>query len=103
MQRENLETMSVGAAGYDIPPFPSMSDFKIWSEVEPPKGTIFNYPVRPWHGAELYLTGSSAPPEIAVQMWNRGVIPGMVAKLFAGQTINQAIAWGKQELEGFIR
>jgi len=103
MQRENLEYMATDAVGYDIPPFPSMSDFKIWADVEPPKGTIYNYPVRPWHDSELYLTGSSAPAEIAVQMWNRGVIPGMVAKLFSGQTINQAIAWGKQELEGFIR
>ena len=47
--------------------------------------------------------GESAPPDIAVQMWNRAVIPGMVAKLFSGQTIDQAIAWGKHELEGFIR
>ena len=103
MQRENLEAIGQGAAGYDIPPFPTMSDFKVWEEVEPPKGTIYNYPVRPWHDAEYFLSGSSAPPEIAVQMWNRAVIPGMVAKLFAGQTIDQAIAWGKQELEGFIR
>ena len=103
MQRENLEYMGVDALGYDIPPFPSMNDFKIWSEVGPPKGTVYNYPVRPWHDAEYYLTGSSAPPEIAVQMWNRAVIPGMVAKLFSGQTIAQAIAWGKQELEGFVR
>ena len=103
MQRENLEAISKGAQGYDIPPFATMSDFKVWEEVEPPSGTIYNYPVRPWHDAQYFLTGSSAPPDIAVQMWNRAVIPGMVAKLFSGQTIDQAIAWGKHELEGFIR
>jgi hypothetical protein len=80
-----------------------MSDFRVWAEVEPPKGTIFNYPLRPWHGGEYYIPGSSAPPEIAVQMWNRAVIPGMVAKLFAGQTIEQSIAWAREELQGFMR
>ena len=58
-----------------------MYDMKIWSEVEPPKGTIYNYPVRPWHEAEYYIAGSSAPPEIAVQMWNRSMHAGMVARL----------------------
>ncbi|MGE0221623.1 MAG: ABC transporter substrate-binding protein [Acetobacteraceae bacterium] len=103
MQRENLEFMDEAAVGYDIPPFISMSDFKIWSEVEPPKGTVFNYPLRPWHDGEYYITGSSAPPEIAVQMWNRAVVPGMVAKLFSGQSIDDSIAWARQELEGFVR
>ncbi len=103
MQRENVEFMAIAAEGYDIPPFPSMSDFSIWSEVEPPKGTVYNYPLRPWHKAEYDIPGSSAPPEIAVQMWNRGIIPGMVAKLFAGKTIEQSIAWAKDELEGFTR
>ena len=28
-----------------------MTDFKIWEEVEPPKGTVYNYPIRPWHGS----------------------------------------------------
>jgi len=102
-QREQVETLANAVNGYDIPPFLSMADLKIWSEVEPPKGTVYNYPIRPWHDAEYFITGSSGPPEIAVQMWNRGTIPTMVAKLFAGQTIDQAIAWAKDELEGFTR
>ena len=72
-----METLAVPVAGYDIPPFKSMSDLKIWAEVEPPKGTIFNYPIRPWHDAEYYIPGSSGPPEIAVQMWNRGIQAGL--------------------------
>jgi hypothetical protein len=103
LQREQVESVANAADGYDIPPFLSMADFKVWSDVEPPKGTVFNYPVRPWHNAEYYVTGSSAPPEIAVQMWNRATIPGMVAKLFADRTIDQTIAWAKDELEGFAR
>ena len=73
------------------------------AEVEPPKGTIYNYPARPWHGSEYYIAGSSAPPEIAVQIWNRSLPAGMVARLQSGQSIKQAIAWAKDELEGFVR
>ena len=102
-QREQVEPMGVAVQGYDIPPFQSMTDFNIWSDVGPPKGTIYNYPVRPWHDAEYYITGSSGPPEIAVQMWNRSVIPGMVGRMVSGQTIPQVIAWAKDEISGFIR
>ena len=38
-QREQVEQLAAPVAGYDIPPFTSMYDMKIWSEVEPPKGT----------------------------------------------------------------
>ncbi len=102
-QREQVEPMGAAVAGYDIPPFQSMTDFKIWTDVEPPKGTIYNYPVRPWHDAEYYITGSSGPAEIAVQIWNRSVVPGMVSRLVAKQTIPQVIAWAKDEISGFIR
>jgi ABC-type glycerol-3-phosphate transport system substrate-binding protein len=101
--REQMETLTTAVIGYDIPPYPTMADFKIWEEVEPPKGTVYNYPIRPWHDAEYYVTGSSGPPEIGVQAWNRGLIPTMVSKLVAGQSIKQAIDWAKDELEGFTR
>ncbi len=100
-QREQMETLTTSVSGYDIPPYLSMSNFNVWSEVEPPKSTVYNYPVRPWHDAEYYIAGSSAPPEIGVQMWNRGLVPTMVAKLVSGQSIQQAIDWAKNELEGF--
>ena len=99
-QREQVEALSSAVVGYDIPPFELMSDLPIWSDVEPPKGTIYNYPVRPWHDAQYYIPGSSAPPEIATQIWNRYIYPGMVARLVSGQTIKQSIDWAKNELEG---
>jgi ABC-type glycerol-3-phosphate transport system substrate-binding protein len=99
-QREQVEALSTAVVGYDIPPFESMSDLPIWSDVEPPKGTIYNYPVRPWHDAQYYIPGSSAPPEIATQIWNRYIYPAMVARLVSGQTIKQSIDWAKNELEG---
>ncbi len=101
--REQMESLTTAVDGYDIPPYLSMSDFKIWDEVGPPKGTVYNYPIRPWHDAEYYITGSSGPPDIGIQAWNRGLIPTMVSKLVAGQTIKQAIDWAKDELEGFTR
>jgi len=101
--REQMEFLTSAVDGYDIPPYLSMSDFKIWGEVGPPKGTVYNYPIRPWHDAEYYVTGSSGPPDIGIQAWNRGLIPTMVSKLVAGQTIQQAIDWAKDELEGFTR
>jgi ABC-type glycerol-3-phosphate transport system substrate-binding protein len=102
MQRPQVEFLDIATSGYDIPPFKSMENFKIWSEVEPPPGTVFNYPIRPWHHSISYIPGMSAPPDIAVQIWNRGTVPTMVAKLVSGQTIEQSIAWAKRELEGFF-
>ncbi len=102
-QREQVERCAAPVAGYDIPPFLSMSNLKIWEEVEPPKGTIYNYPIRPWHDADYYIPGSAGPPEIAVQMWNRYLVPGLVSRVMAGQTIKESIAWGKDELQGFTR
>jgi ABC-type glycerol-3-phosphate transport system substrate-binding protein len=101
--REQVEGRCNAAFGYDIPPFTSMADFKIWEEVEPPKGTVYNYPIRPWHNAKPNITAYPAPRDIAVQMYNRAIHPTLLAKLHSGQTIKQALAWAKDELEGFIR
>ncbi len=43
------------------------------------------------------------PPDIAVQIYQRGIYPTMLAKLQSGQTASQVIAWAKEELEGFVR
>ena len=50
---------------------PSMLDFKMWEEVEPPKGTVYNYPIRALAQAKPNITGAEAPPEVAVQIYNR--------------------------------
>jgi ABC-type glycerol-3-phosphate transport system substrate-binding protein len=102
-ERKQVEERCVAVSGYDIPPFDSMLDFKVWEEVEPPKGTVYNYPLRPWHKTQAWLAASEAPPEIAVQIYNRGTMPTMIAKLQSGQSIDEAIAWAQEELEGFVR
>ena len=85
MQRDNVEARCNAVVGYDVPPFDSMLDFKVWEEVEPPKGTVYNYPIRPFHNAKPHIAASPAPPDIAVQIYNRGTMPTMLAKLQSGQ------------------
>jgi hypothetical protein len=74
----------------------------VWDNIGPPPGTVYNYPVRPQHNAVSHLAHMPAPPDIAVQVYNRGTAPTMLAKLKAGDSIDQVIAWANTELEGFI-
>ena len=101
--RENVEARCKVVQGFDVPPFPGMADFKIWEEVEPPKGTVYHYPIRKSHHQESWVSGAPAPPEIAVQVYNRGTLPTMLAKLQSGQSIKDVQDWAQDELEGFVR
>jgi ABC-type glycerol-3-phosphate transport system substrate-binding protein len=103
MQREQVEARCVASMGYDLPPYAGLLDFKIWENVEPPKGTVYNYPNRPWHNQQPSLTAAEAPPDIAVQIYNRAIHNQMMARIKEGQTIPQVIAWAQDELEGFAR
>jgi ABC-type glycerol-3-phosphate transport system substrate-binding protein len=102
-QRENIEERCNVSLGYDIPPFVSMTDFKIWDEVGPPKGTVYHYPIRKSHNQVSHVAVAPAPPEIAVQVYNRGTMPTMFAKLQSGMSIAQVQDWAQDELEGFVR
>lgn len=102
MQPDNVDARSAAVMGYDLPPYQKMSESKVWDKIGPPVGTVYNYPVRKQHNAVAHLAHMPAPPEIAVQIYNRGTAPTMLAKLKAGESIDQVIAWGNRELEGFI-
>jgi ABC-type glycerol-3-phosphate transport system substrate-binding protein len=101
--RENVEARCNVVQGYDVPPFESMTDFKIWETVEPPKGTVYHYPIRKADQQQSWIACAPAPPEIAVQIYNRGTVPTMLAKLQSGQSIKQVQDWAQDELEGFVR
>jgi ABC-type glycerol-3-phosphate transport system substrate-binding protein len=103
MQREQVEPRCVATEGYDIPPYAGLLDFKVWENVEPPKGTVFNYPNRPWFNQQPSLTAAEAAPDIAVQIYNRAIHNQMMARIKEGQKIPQVIAWAQDELEGFAR
>ena len=102
-QRENVEARCNASLGYDLPPFTSMTNFKIWDEVGPPKGTVYNYPIRPDQHQQNWVAVAPAPPEIAVQVYNRGTLPTMLAKLQSGQSIKQVQDWAEDELTGIAR
>ncbi|MBV9249709.1 MAG: extracellular solute-binding protein [Acetobacteraceae bacterium] len=102
-QREQVEARCNVVLGYDVPPFSSMTDFKVWDEVSPPKGTVYHYPIRKSHNQVSHMAISPAPPEIAVQIYNRGTLPTMLAKLQSGQSVQQVQDWAQDELEGFAR
>ncbi|MBN9511376.1 MAG: carbohydrate ABC transporter substrate-binding protein [Alphaproteobacteria bacterium] len=102
-ERAQVEERCNVVEGFDLPPFDSMLDFKIWEEVEPPKGTIYNYPLRKWHDARPTFAASWAAPDVAVQIYNRGTLPTMFAKLMTGSSIEQTMAWAESEVQGFLR
>jgi hypothetical protein len=102
-ERVQVEERDVASEGYDLPPLLSMNNFQIWSDVEPPKGTVYNYPIRPWHNALESMTGYPAPPDIGAQIWSRAIHPTMWAKVLSGQSNKEVIAWARNELEGFVR
>ncbi len=102
MQKEQVEARDNVVYGYDIPPFAGMLDFKIWEQVEPPPGTVYNYPIRPWHKAEPSLTGSEASPEVAVQIYQSGLHNGMLARLHSGQPVKEVTAWATDQLQTFL-
>jgi hypothetical protein len=102
-QREQVEARCVASLGYDLPPFLSMNDFKIWETAEPPKGTLYNYPIRPAHKAVPHIAAMPAPPGIAVQIYNQGTMPTMMAKLLSGQSVADVVGWAQNELESIVR
>jgi ABC-type glycerol-3-phosphate transport system substrate-binding protein len=103
MQREQVEARCTAVDGYDLPPYGSMTDFKVWDDVGPPKGTVYNYPIRKWHNETPWIAVAPAPPEIAVQAYNTGTGSTMLAKLQSGSSIKDVIDWAQNELEGFVR
>ncbi len=102
MQADNVDARTAAVQGFDIPPYEKMAASNVWDNIGPPPGTVYNYPVRQQHDAVSHLAHMPAPPHIAVQIYNRGTLPTMFAKLKSGETIAQVITWGQRELEGFI-
>ena len=83
----------------DTPRLDSMLDVKVWEdEMKPPKRPVYNHPIWPFHDA---APDRAAPPDIAVQIYNRGTMPTMLAKLPSGRSVGQVSAWASDALEGF--
>ncbi|WP_135469922.1 ABC transporter substrate-binding protein [Crenalkalicoccus roseus] len=103
-QREQVARMVDASVGYDIPPFESLTDLDTWATVEPPKGTVFNYPVKPHHNATPGIAYAPAPPEIAAQMYAQGIQAKMIARMVQNrEPLERTLAWAEREIEGFRR
>lgn len=103
MQQTLVEERINAVQGYNIPPFLGMRDFPVWETAGPPQGTLFNYPIRPWHDAKPSLPGSSASPDVATQIYANGIHTGMLSRLKNGDTIKQVTAWASDQLDGLVR
>jgi ABC-type glycerol-3-phosphate transport system substrate-binding protein len=102
-ERPQVEERCTVIEGFDVPPFQSMTDFQVWENVEPPKGTLYSYPLRSYLDNQAYIAGYPAPPAAAVQIYQRGTMPTMMAMLQRGESIPRVIAWAEEELAGFSR
>ncbi len=89
--------------GYDLPMILSHYDHtSIWEEGGPPAGGIYNYAIR---GDEVAMTGGyPAPPDIAAGIGSQRVVSNLVAQVTqGGASIDEAIGWAENELEGVLR
>jgi ABC-type glycerol-3-phosphate transport system substrate-binding protein len=103
-QREQVAQMVAASDGYDVPPFQSLTDLDTWAQVGPPRGTVYNYPLKPHHKAEPSIAYAPAPPEIAVQMYQQGIQAKMIARLVQNrEPMDRVLGWAEREVEGFKR
>ncbi len=102
VDKPQAKRLVAASNGYDLPAFKSYYDFDTWKVVEPPKGTVYNYPPR---GDEQYsITGYPARPDVASQIYNRSIHTIMIAKVAQGkEKVDDVIKWAQDEVEGFLR
>ncbi len=88
--------------GYDLPSFKSYYDFDTWKTVEPPKGTVYNYPPR--GDEQESITGYPARPDVASQIYNQSIHTIMISKVSQGkEKVADVIKWAEKEVEGYLR
>ncbi|WP_376098196.1 ABC transporter substrate-binding protein [Roseomonas sp. CCTCC AB2023176] len=103
-ERDSAEATTNKSSGYDIPPFASMSDFKVWETEGPPVGTVFNYPLKPHHNARPSIAFSPAPPELAQQMYIQALNTKVIARVAqGGENIETALNWLEREINNMRR
>jgi ABC-type glycerol-3-phosphate transport system substrate-binding protein len=101
-QRAAVERFVAASSGYDLPPFDKLNDFSTWAQEAPPKGTLYHYPPR--DDQITSIAAAPAPPNIANQIYTQATMTKMIARCTqGGDTIDKAIAWAADQLEGFMR
>src|SRR6516165_9723017 len=77
-QKDAARRLVAASNGYDIPAFKTMHDFDTWKTVEPPLGTVYNYPPR--GDEQTSMTGYPARPDVASQIYNQALPTVLVSK-----------------------
>lgn len=101
-QREQQWKLITASQGYDMPQLNAFLDHPIWNEIEPPKGTQYNYPIR--GDEKLIVCGWPAKPDIAAQIYTRYPIPHMVSRVTQkGESPREAMKWAAREIQTYMR
>lgn len=100
--RPSVEKMVTASQGYDLPAFEKLTDFKIWAEEGPPKGTLFHYP-NPYNHQTLSVAAAPAPPKVAHQIYTQAIQTKMVVRFMRGEPLDRTLGWAESEVEGFMR
>jgi len=98
--RQSSERFVAASNGYDIPGFKNLRDFKTWAEVEPPVGTVYNYPPTP--DQIVAVAGAPAPIHVANQIYTQGLMTQMMAKVgIQGESVKDTISWAEKQLQAY--
>jgi ABC-type glycerol-3-phosphate transport system substrate-binding protein len=100
--RAATEKMVEASGGYDLPSYANFTNFKVWTEEGPPKGTLYHYP-NPYNHQILSIAAAPAPPRIAFQIYTEGLQTKMIVRYMQGEPLEKTLAWAESELEGFMR
>jgi ABC-type glycerol-3-phosphate transport system substrate-binding protein len=101
-QKDSARQLVAASSGYDLPSFKAFYDFDTWKTVEPPVGTVYNYPPR--GDEQTSMAGYPAPPDVSAQLYNQALPTVMVAKFTQGkEKLDDVIKWAANELEGYER
>jgi ABC-type glycerol-3-phosphate transport system substrate-binding protein len=101
--RQSAEQFVAASHGYDLPPWANFLDFKTWETEGPPKGTLYSYPPR-YPDQIVNIANAPAPKKIANQVYVQATMTKMISHCTQqGQSIDKAIDWAAQEIEGFMR
>jgi len=103
LEREQVEERTAVVEGFNRRPHVSMSDFKIWGRTSSRRRA----PCTTTRSAHGKTRGQILPPtRLRRRLLCRSSsasIPTVWTKLHSGQSIPQVIAWGKDEVHGFMR
>jgi hypothetical protein len=61
---------------------------------------MYNDILRPHHHSSTHIAAFPAPPDIGVQIYNRGAPTTMFSKLQSGESIKEVVDWAKGGVGG---